>query len=222
MRSTSFHFAMRSDRAKRPDLQLSGAPADREMSDRDVLGLAGSRGDDRAEAARSRPRRRPSSPCQRAGLVGLDQRRVGGFRPGRLGAPDPALVTRKSSPTICTRSPTAAMKPPEADRVVLGERVLDRDDRIAGAPAEQELGQAVAVELALLQAEPVASAASELRGGDVERDGDVLARFEAGALDRRHQRVQRLLVAGEGGPPAAFVGDALQESALAMIRPAAR
>ena len=38
--------------------------------------------------------------------------------------------------------------------------------------------------------------------------------FEPGALDRQHQRIERVLVARERGPPAAFVRDALQEAAL--------
>ena len=36
---------------------------------------------------------------------------------------------------------------------------------------------------------------------------------EAGALDRRDQRRERLLVAREVGPPAAFVGDAEERAA---------
>ena len=72
---------------------------------------------------------------------------------------------------------------PKAFDVVLGERVLDRHDRIARAPADQQFGEPVAVEFALLEAEPVASAAAEFRGGDVERDGDVVAR-------RRGRRVR--------------------------------
>ena len=73
-----------------------------------------------------------------------------------------------------------------------------------------------------IEPEPVEAALAELGGGDVERDRNVLARPEAGALDRPHQRVERLLVAGEGRPEAALVGDALQLALLAMTAPAAR
>ena len=50
-----------------------------------------------------------------------------------------------------------------------------------------------------------------------------LAGREAGALDRRDQRVERLLVGGEGRPAAALVGDALQRArARPSDAPAAR
>ena len=64
----------------------------------------------------------------------------------------------------------------EAVRVVLGQRVLDRDDRIAPEPAEQQLDHAVRVQLAPLEAEPVAPAPAQLRGRHVERDRHLLAR----------------------------------------------
>ena len=51
MRRASFHFAMRSERAKRADLELRHAPADGEMDDGHVLGLARARRDDGAEPA---------------------------------------------------------------------------------------------------------------------------------------------------------------------------
>ena len=46
----------------------------------------------------------------------------------------------------------------------------------------------------------------------------VLARNKAGALDRPHQRFERLLIARERRPPAAFIGDALQKAALGHDR----
>ena len=107
--------------------------------------------------------------------------------------------------------------------VVLAERVLDRDDRVGVDPAQQQLDQAVAVELAGVEAERVAAAAAELGGGDVERDRDLLAGHVAGALDRLDQRRERLLVAREVGPPAAFVGDAEERCrASAITMPAWR
>ena len=63
----------------------------------------------------------------------------------------------------------------EALRVVLGQRVLDRDDRVAGEPAQQQLDHAARVELAALARQPVAALAAELRGRDVERDRHLLA-----------------------------------------------
>ena len=98
--------------------------------------------------------------------------------------------------------------------VVLGERVFDRQDRIAVAPADQHLGQRVAVELTLLKAQTIAAALAEFRRGDVERDGHVLAWNKTGALDRPHQCFERFLVARKRRPPAAFIGHALQQAAL--------
>ena len=63
----------------------------------------------------------------------------------------------------------------EAVQVVLGQRVLDRDDRIALDPAQQHLDHAVGIELARFQRQPVAAATAELGGRDVERDGHLRA-----------------------------------------------
>jgi hypothetical protein len=78
------------------------------MHDRHILGLARARRDDGAPAGR--PRR-----VERR-LRLADVPAWFGFTSTALQAPMPrllhplALVTRKSSPTICTRSPTAAVK----------------------------------------------------------------------------------------------------------------
>ena len=98
--------------------------------------------------------------------------------------------------------------------IVFGERILDRHDRIAPDPGQQQLAHAVAVELPALQPEPVTSVAAELRRGDVERDADVLEGPVAGALDRAHQHRQRLLVGVERGPESALVRDAVQLAGL--------
>src|SRR5271166_1907038 len=102
----------------------------------------------------------------------------------------------------------------QSNRVVLGEWVLDGHNGIARAPAEQQLGETVAVELTLVEVQAVVAVAAELRGGDIERDGDVLSRRELSALDREHERIERLLIAGKRRPPAALVRDALEGSAL--------
>ena len=77
---------------ERADLELADAPADREMDDGGVLGLARTRRDDAGEAARParRPRQRSVS-RQRAALVGLEQHGV-----GRADAPRPRAPARAS------------------------------------------------------------------------------------------------------------------------------
>ena len=102
----------------------------------------------------------------------------------------------------------------EAGFVVLGQRILDRDDRVARKPAGEEVDHAAAVELAALEAEPVAAVAAELRGRNVERDRHVLAGTHARAFDRAHEIVERLLVGREHRPEAAFVGDASKLAGL--------
>ena len=95
------------------------------------------------------------------------------------------------------------------------ERILDRDDRVARrSSAAAARSSASRVELARLEAERVAAAAAELGGGDVERDRDLVAGNEAGALDRGTSVSSACLVAREVGPPAAFVGDAGSGAAL--------
>jgi hypothetical protein len=111
------------------------------VDDRRVLGLARARRDDAGVADRAR-RRQASS-------VSVSVPRWFGFSSTVLAAPrrrasrtSAASETRKSSPTICTRVPAARVKRAKP-RVVLGERVLDRDDRVGVEPAQQQLDHAV-------------------------------------------------------------------------------
>src|SRR5204863_328645 len=98
--------------------------------------------------------------------------------------------------------------------VVLGQRVLDRDDWVAIDPADQHLGHRIAVERAPVKRQPVTAIFAKLGGSDVERDRNLLAGGEAGALDRPQQRVERRLVRLESRPKAALVGHPLQQPAL--------
>ena len=152
---------MRSLRANEPTLSWPDAPADGEVDDGDVLGLAGARRDDAGIAQLARRLPAVQRLGQRAALVGLEQHGVGRAGGGGL-AQQRRSDTRKSSPTTCSLRPTGAREAREALRVVLGQRVLDRDDGVALDPAQQQLDQAVAVELAPLQAQRVAAAAAEL------------------------------------------------------------
>ena len=68
---------------------------------------------------------------ERADLVHLDQDRVGRRRMSMPRRSRSALVTKRSSPTSCTRSPSRSVRCRPAVPVVLGQAVLDRDDRVA-------------------------------------------------------------------------------------------
>ena len=129
--------------------------------------------------------------------------------------PDPPGVRHQE--VVADHEAAAPHLPGEGDealRVVLGQRVLDREDRIAAEPAEQQLDHAARVQLPAVAGEPVAPVAAELAGGDVERDRHLLVRPEAGPLDRPRQHRQRRLVVGELRPVAALVGDALEQALL--------
>src|SRR5215218_1951393 len=143
------------------DLELAGVPADRQVGDRHVLGLAGPGRDDRGEACRLPGVERRLGLGDGAGLVRLDQHRVAGAGPRRLahaiGVRDEEIVADDME--LVSERRREAAKP---FRVVLGQGVFDRDDRVALDPAPEHPDHAVGVELALLQCETIAPAAPEL------------------------------------------------------------
>ena len=90
--------------------------------------------------------------------------------------------------------------------VVLGQRVLDRDERVRG----DQLG-VVRVHLgrgAVLALEAVDAVLEELGRGDVEAERDVGAEREAGLADRLGDEVERRAVVLEVGGEAALVAEA--------------
>ena len=151
----SFHFAMRSERANEPTLSCGTPQPTARWTMVDVLGLAGAGRDDAAPC-------RPACAASQAASVSVSVPRWFGLSSTVLQAPAaaaartrPASVTRKSSPTTCSGPPTARGERDEALRVVLGQRVLDRDDRDSASsqPEQQRRSCPSAVELAALQAE---------------------------------------------------------------------
>src|SRR5271165_1798934 len=183
------------------------------MNDRHVLALPRTRGDDRAPAETASLVVGGFGFADRSGLVDLDENRIDAALARRLAHPPCAgheIIVADHLNTVADRGGELL----EPLVVVLREGVFDRQDGIAGAPLKQHVGQSVAVEFALFEAETIAAAAAEFRRGDVERYGHVHARSEPRALDCPHERVERLLVGAKCRPPAAFVGDALQEAAL--------
>src|SRR5205085_2394542 len=99
-------------------------------------------------------------------------------------------------------------------RIVLGERVLDRDDRVAGEPPGEERMQLARGKAAVLEPEVVAAAAMELRRGDIQSDADVDTRLEACIGNGADELDERFLVAFERRPVAALVGYSGEEAAL--------
>src|SRR6185295_936144 len=94
---------------------------------------------------------------------------------------------------------------PPAFPVVFRQAVLDGDDRVAVAQPGQvgdEVGGGVLLALA---GQVVDAVGVDLGGGDVERQGDLLARRVARLADRLDQQRQRRLVGFQVGGEAAFV-----------------
>ena len=85
--------------------------------------------------------------------------------------------------------------------VVLGQRVFDGHQGVLPQQALVERGQPLRRALGAL--EPVAAIGMELGRGDVEREGDVGAQGEPGAVDGHRDQVERLGGRGQvGGEPA--------------------
>ena len=97
---------------------------------------------------------------------------------------------------------------PPARPVVLGQPVLDRDERIPVGEPGVEVGHRRAVDLPAL--EPVDAVGEELGRGRVERDRHLLA--VAGPLRRLEDRLDRLFARAEIGREAALVADRGREA----------
>ena len=134
----------------------------------------------------------------------------------------PTLVTNRSSPTSCTRSPERVGERLPAVPVLLGHPVLDGHDRV---PVDQfhPVGRQLAgAEGAALAGQHVVAVPPQLAGGGVEGDGDLLAGLAAGLFDRLEQEADRVLVGGQVRREATLVahrgGQALlREDALQRV-----
>ena len=113
-----------------PGLDLAGAHRHDEVGDRRVLGLAGTMADDRGPAGPPGEVDRLDRLGQGADLVELDQ--DGSSSPARRSprAMNRGFVTRMSSPTSWTFEPKSGGQLAPAGPVILGQAVLERDDRI--------------------------------------------------------------------------------------------
>ena len=104
-------------------------------------------------------------------------------------------------------APVSSAHPP----VVLGHAVLDRHDRVRRDEPTPVLHHLVAVEDLVLPGEVVTPVAVQLARRRVKRDGDVIARVEAGGLDRLDQDADGVFVGGEVRCETALVADCRRE-----------
>ena len=118
------------------------------------------------------------------------------------------LVTNRSSPTTCTLSPILAHQRAPAGPVVLGQRVLDGDDREVVDPLLVDRGHLVGGLGAALPGVEPRALGEELGAGDVEGQGDVGAQLEAGRLDGGGDQLQRGDVGRQVRREAALVAQA--------------
>ena len=97
---------------------------------------------------------------------------------------------------------------------VLGERVLDRNDREPFAPLDERRAHRVRVERTAVASQVVVAAVPELRRRDVEGDAHLCGGVVTGPFDGRAEQRKCTFVALELRPPAAFVGDAATTTLL--------
>ena len=113
-----------------------------------------------------------------------------------------------------------------AEPVVLGQAVLDRDDRVAGGPVGPQVDQLAGLERPALLGQHVARRRAvaaaplldQLGRRRVERDRDVLAGPVAGPLDGAQDDLDRGLVRGERRREPALVALARREALVVEDR----
>src|SRR5919197_1263806 len=164
---------------------------------------------DRGVPGRARQLDRLRRLRQRSDLVHLDEDRVGRLAVDAVAQPLRVRDEEVVADELDALSELAREVHP-AVPVVLGQRVFDRDDRVALDELGPEPGHLGARELAPL--EPVGAVAVDLARGWVERDRDALA--VPGGLGRVHDRVDRRFARLEIGREATLVADTSREAAV--------
>ena len=110
------------------------------------------------------------------------------------------MVTNRSSPTICTRSPMAVVSSTQPSQSSSESGILDGHQRVGVEQLGVELGHLLGG--AGLVLEPVAvSSGVELGGGHVERQRHIGAQDEPGTLDGRADQIQRPWCPPSGAKP---------------------
>src|SRR5450830_47546 len=185
-------------------LDLTAVDRHGQVRDRRVLGLTRTVRDHRGVAVALRERHGVEGLGQRADLVQLDEQRVRRLEFDALGQADRVGDEQVVTDDLHLVADLGDQKGPGAP-LVLRQRVLDGDQRVVGHKLRVVRDELVGRRgLAL---ELVGTVLEELRGGDVEREPDVLARGEAGLLDRDEDQVQRRAVARQVGGEATLVAE---------------
>ena len=167
---------------------------------------------------------------QRPDLVELDEDASSRPTPRSPRAIRSVFVTSRSSPTSWTRlaEPLGQLLP--AGPVVLGQAVLDRDDRVARGPVGPQVDELAGLERPALAWRARSGSAAidagarldELGRRRVERDRDVLAGPVAGPLDGPQDDLDRGLVGRQGRGEAALVTLAGRVALVVEDRPERR
>ena len=163
--------------------------------------------DDAGVAGRARHLDGRQGFAERADLVELDQDRIAGVLADAafqaLGIGHEEVVADQ----LHARAQLARQRLPSRP-IVLGQSVLDRDDRIAVDPVAVQAHHLFRVARLFVRArEDVAAVLVEFAGGRVERERDVVAGPVAGLGDRFEDHLDRFLVVTQVGSEAALVAD---------------
>ena len=182
------------------------APADGEVGEPAVLGLARARREHRGVAGVTSDLDNAASIAQRPHLIRLHEHRVGDATTDPplepLGRGDEQVVAEELNPVA---EPARKQAPPFS--IVLTERVLDRDDRVLVHPRCDLLDQLGSTERPPFARKPVTAFGNELRRSDVDGNRRLRPRLEPTALDACEQQVERGAVRGQWCGEPSLVGD---------------
>ena len=117
------------------------------------------------------------------------------------------LVTSRSSPTNCRRSPSLAVMAAQSSPAFL-ERILDGDDRVLVDEVLVEVEHVAGFTVVAFEVVLAGLLVVELGGSHVEADADLLARLVAGGGDGVHDVLEGVLVGLHLRGEAALVAEA--------------
>ena len=198
---------------------MAAAGGDGEVGDEGVLGLAGAVRHVGAVAVPLRQAHGVQGLGHRPDLVRLDEDRVGGADVDAALQEDRVRAEQVVADQLDLRS-EGRRDPRPAVPVVLGQRVLDEDDRVAVdpfAPERDHLRRAARRPVRLER--DVGTVAPHLARRRIETDCDVGPGTVAGLPDRLDDQLDRFLVARQIRGEAAFVADAGRPAPAREQRP---
>src|SRR5581483_6210774 len=167
---------------RRPGLDLARGGGHGQIGDRGVFRLARAMRDDRCPAGALGHLDGIECLSERTDLVELDQDDVGGpLANGTLQAPGIGHQQVIAHELHTVAQPGAQLRPPLP--IILGQAILERDDRILVTPARPEVDQLVRREVAPFLGQVVRPVGVQLARGRVERQRHLIARLVASALD---------------------------------------